>query len=141
MYKAFQASNHCLRLPILPTPPSSYTAASNGLKKICLHFTPIYFNNVPSVIHRTILNSQPDSANAALPGSSQSSISKGAHTVKINLCFTGHTFSLHPFRSPTAAHMYGSRHYCSHTSFRFPGRLLSHMPSNSVQQARKPHTT
>ena len=31
MYKAFQASNHCLHLPSLPTPPTSFAVASHSL--------------------------------------------------------------------------------------------------------------
>ena len=31
MYKAFQASNHCLHLPFLPTPPTFHAVASHSL--------------------------------------------------------------------------------------------------------------
>ena len=31
MYKAFQASNHCLHLPSLPTQPTSHAVASHSL--------------------------------------------------------------------------------------------------------------
>jgi hypothetical protein len=31
MYKAFQASKHCLHLPFLPTLPTSYAVASHSL--------------------------------------------------------------------------------------------------------------
>jgi len=35
MYKAFQASKHCLHLPILPTPPTTYVTASNCPQSPC----------------------------------------------------------------------------------------------------------
>ena len=70
----------------------------------------------------------------------------------IQVCFTSqHSFvplhfatfvfpfvrSFHALHCPTAAHPYGSQHYCQHTFFRLTGHLLSHNLCNGVRQARK----